>query len=316
MKLLIFYTKYDLKELIKKIKIIFKIKDKISITDFIEYNTNIYIYNNQDIIQNIINSSVKVNNKTFTKYNLIQILYLETIYIDCFDIINCSTKYLIEHSKNICYIPENININEISSDTEFIILKLNLIKLVEKYSYDLKNLNNVITNYHIFYNKDRLDFNDELIDVICIWSYVENDMLQNLENLNKYFNKLNIKITEDNYVSSMDEYCCLLYDLKLNPNQYSLFSKDNLEKNIFSNIKNTFHLVIKRKSLKYIEFERGYIHERSGDSFPYDYYIDNYILSNYDYENCDTYGTDTLGDEILILSKKYEDDVKFFDIIQ
>lgn len=317
MKILIFYTDYylnELEELSKAIKSIFKLKNKVSPVDFSFYDRHIYICDNQDLIQNILNSSVKIDNNVITKYKLIQILYLETDYLDCFDIVNKSKSYLIENFKNICYIPKNININEISFDIEFITLKLNLIKLYNKYSYDLNNLDNIITDYYILYNKDRLDYTEEFIDVICIWFYDTINMEQILKDLKKYFDPLNIKITEDNYTSTDDEQCFLLYDLNLKSEQYLLFSCKNLEDKV-DDIRETFHLTMKRKCLDYINFKYGYIHNRSENGMSADYYQDKYILSDFDNEHCYTYGNEDIGDDIIMLSKKYKNDVKFFDII-
>lgn len=160
MHYLIFYTEYNLNSLITNIKSIFKIS--FNKKDFNKCNKNIYLYNNQKNINEILNKK-DIDEKVFTNYNTIQVLHFETEIIDCINIINGNKSYILNNPFKNCFVPNNIQINKTS---EFIILELNLFKLNQNYSYDFNNIQQTITNFEIIFNKERINTTDNYVDVI------------------------------------------------------------------------------------------------------------------------------------------------------
>ena len=344
MHYLIFYTDYSLNDLIKNVKEIFNVTKNINQESFIKNDDHIYLFNDQDIIQDIIVNSKNIKESDIiTKYKTIQILHFETDYIDYINIINNTYKYILKNISNIYYIPFNIqsNINDHFNDNDFIFLKLDLLKFSKNYPNNLDNLDNIIKNFNIIYNFDRKNINDEEIDVICIWSNV--DSLESFQDydgsitsaLEKYCKSknINLNITDKNYCFApangggfnYDDDCMLLYDLNIK--DYSIFKSTEiiryLEDNcdIYTGGGCVYHLVIKRKLLNnsymYTMFNTIWY---SGNRYMYEeisskYYQDNYIVSDYDINNWKYYGHDSVSDAILMIDNEYKDDIISFDLI-
>lgn len=305
MHYLIFYTEYSLNSLIKNIKSIFKIP--FNKKDFNKCNKNIYLYNNQEIINSLLNNK-NINEEVFLNYNTIQILHFETEFIDCINIINGNRSYILNNSFKNCFIPNNIQINK---TTEFIILELDLFKLNQNYSYDFNNIQQTITNFEIIFNKERINTSDNYVDVIILTRFDSPDEIK----INALSDYLNVPITKNNYKVDKFNDILLLYDLNIQ--DYNIFKdlpSEYEDENIDFNA--AFHLIIKRKHLTELEI----IHESFSfehifdDEYPVDYYQQNYILPKID-ENATNYDNLCCDHELFMIDLKFKDDVKYFDLI-
>ena len=306
MHYLIFYTEYNLNSLLTNIKSIFKVL--FNVKDFNKCNKNIYLYNNQKNINEILNKK-DIDEKIFTKYNTIQVLHFETEFIDCINIINGNKSYILNNTFKNCFVPNNIQINKTS---EFIILELNLFKLNQNYFYDFNNIQQTITNFEIICNKERINTSDNYVDVIILTHFEDTDEIS----INALSDYLNVPITKNNYKVDKFNNILLLYDLNIQ--DYNIF-KDfslNCEDEDFD-FSAAFHLTIKRKCLPKLKIiYEGFSFEHIfDDEYPVDYYKQKYILPKID-ENVTNYDDLCCDHELYMIDLKFKDDVKFFDLIR